>query len=497
MTTNRASKRLLTAVATAAATVAATAGLLGTGTAQAAVTPARPAAQSASTWGKAEEVPGMAKLNRGPQAQVDAMSCTAVGDCTATGEYGDGTGSQAFAVSEVNGTWRTAAELPGTAALNTGNSAGVLSVSCASPGNCGAGGDYSAGSAASPEAFVASQVNGKWGTAEEVPGTAALNAGQDASVTSVSCRSAGNCTAGGYYASSHLHWQAFVVSEQDGSWGTAAEVPGTAALNQGNDARLTQVSCGSAGNCAAVGFYTDSSGRPQGFVASEVNGTWAPAGELSGAAGLDTGTSPIAGLSVSCAAAGNCGAGGYYLSIGGARSEQSFLVSEVNGRWEAAQAVPGIAAGANPEIDSVSCPAAGACVAAGHDTNASGDWQAVTVAERNGRWGRAAALPGQALLGQGSGASVFALSCPAPGDCAAVGSYANSAGQAQAFVAGETGGHWAKATNIPGLARLDKPAGDQDDSFAVSCAAPGQCSAGGYYSDQPTVYTDPFVVSES
>ena len=38
-----------------------------------------------------------------------------------------------------------------------------------------------------------------WGTAEEVPGTAALNAGGNAGVNSVSCPSAGNCSAGGLY----------------------------------------------------------------------------------------------------------------------------------------------------------------------------------------------------------------------------------------------------------------------------------------------------------
>jgi hypothetical protein len=52
-----------------------------------------------------------------------------------------------------------------------------------------------------------------WGTAEEVPGTATLNQGGDAGAESVSCASAGNCTAGGYYTDGSSHSQAFVVSE--------------------------------------------------------------------------------------------------------------------------------------------------------------------------------------------------------------------------------------------------------------------------------------------
>jgi len=37
------------------------------------------------------------------------------------------------------------------------------------------------------QAWVASEAGGRWGRAEEVPGTAALNAGGNAAVTSVSC----------------------------------------------------------------------------------------------------------------------------------------------------------------------------------------------------------------------------------------------------------------------------------------------------------------------
>ena len=51
-----------------------------------------------------------------------------------------------------------------------------------------------------------------WGAAEEVPGTAALNQGGNAGVNSVSCPSAGNCSAGGFYAGPG-GLQAFVVNK--------------------------------------------------------------------------------------------------------------------------------------------------------------------------------------------------------------------------------------------------------------------------------------------
>src|SRR5215471_18784073 len=99
----------------------------------------------------------------------------------------------------------------------------------------------------------------EWGKAIEVPGLAALNAGGTALVVSVSCASAGGCTAGGYYQGGHYHGQAFVVSQRRGRWGTAIEVPGTGAVTPAGNARVVSVSCASAGNCTAGGFYSASS----------------------------------------------------------------------------------------------------------------------------------------------------------------------------------------------------------------------------------------------
>ena len=112
-------------------------------------------------------------------------------------------------------------------------------------------------------------LGGTWGTAEEVPGTAALNKAGGAEISSVSCAAAGNCGAGGDYAGRSGHLQAFVVSEAHGTWGTAEQVPGTAALNKGGDADILSVSCAAAGNCSAGGDYADRSGHLQAFVVSE------------------------------------------------------------------------------------------------------------------------------------------------------------------------------------------------------------------------------------
>jgi hypothetical protein len=60
-----------------------------------------------------------------------------------------------------------------------------------------------------------------------------------------------------------------VVSQAGGTWDQAIEVPGTAALNKGVQAKIISVSCASAGHCSAGGTYTDSSGVIQAFVVSQ------------------------------------------------------------------------------------------------------------------------------------------------------------------------------------------------------------------------------------
>src|SRR5262249_40657292 len=129
------------------------------------------------------------------------------------------------------------------------------------------------GAAAAPrDALAATQVaagtrtaaaGGTWGPAQVVAG--ALNTGGFAQVNSVSCAAAGNCSAGGYYTSSAGPTPAFVVNETNGTWGSVQVVG--AALNI-YAAAVNSVSCPSAGHCSAGGSLTDNSGL-QAMVANE------------------------------------------------------------------------------------------------------------------------------------------------------------------------------------------------------------------------------------
>jgi hypothetical protein len=175
--------------------------------------PTARAVARAATWGTAIEVPGLRALNQGGRASLDSLSCGSPGNCVTVGEYPDAAFHyHAFLAGESNGAWRRAAEVPGTSSLDAGGGTEATSVSCATAGNCAAGLTYTSGTGPQ-QAFVASEANGAWGTAIAIPGLDALNAGGNASVTSVSCATAGTCAAGGTYTGGAGHTEAFVVSQ--------------------------------------------------------------------------------------------------------------------------------------------------------------------------------------------------------------------------------------------------------------------------------------------
>jgi Bacterial Ig-like domain (group 3) len=468
---------------------------------------ARPAAAAAPAWETAQKLAGAPKGDEDGAESGAVLSCSSPGNCAVAGNYGGlagGFSPTAFVANQRNGTWGTVIEVPGLAALNVGNDSGIETLSCASAGNCTAGGDYSPGGTdaggASPafDAFAVTEKAGTWGGATEVPGTAALNTGRSAVVTSVSCWSAGDCTAAGVYApggviSGIVSSQVFVVTEKNGTWGPATGLPGLAALNTGEQGAADSMSCTAGANCAVGGYYTTTSGQQEAFVADESAGAWHPAEEVPGSGALNpNGAAGVYGIS--CASAGNCGAIGYAASNSG----EAFLTSEINGTWRTATAIPGAI---NPL--SISCPSAGNCVAGGSylaGGQPSQGFQAFVMAEHNGTWGALLPVPGLAGLNIGQSAGIESMSCSAPGDCGAGGYYAAKKvtkiakpakraeptkidqpppAPGQAFVVTETDGIWGRAEAVPGSSALAAP--DSTVLYAVSCVSPQACTATGVY----------------
>ena len=445
------------------------------------------------SWGKAIEVPGLATLNKGGNAEVNSVSCARPGICAAGGFYRDADRHrQGFVAVEKNGRWRPAIEVPGLATLNKGGNAEVNSVSCTSRGGCAAGGYYRDGEG-HRQGFVAMERRGRWRQAIEVPGLATLNTGGDVGVTSVSCVSGGGCAAGGFYRDADRHRQGFVVVEKNGWWRRAIEVPGLATLNTGGNAGVASVSCASAGSCAAGGHYRDH-GR-QGFVVVEKNGRWRRALEVPGLGNLNKGGDAQV-FSVSCGAAGSCAAGGGYTEKDYDYDQLAFVAVERHGVWGRATDVPGLRAlysgtDLSPEdyVGSVSCASAGNCAVGGdYGQPYSGGFVA---SENNGAWRRAVNMPD--LLTRI--ADAYSVSCASAASCVAGGDYSDASGGVyQGWVAVERHGRWRKGTEVPGLRALNKGGGAYVGS--VSCPRAGYCAAGGSYADRHG-HSQGFVVSQT
>jgi hypothetical protein len=463
-----------------------------TGFAWAAASTAPSASPVNATWSHPAPVPGVAALIEDGAVVPDvwvamSISCTGPGDCAAGGAYQDVSNDspdtdQAYVVSEVNGTWGNAEAVPGTLALNTAAGAGTTAVSCSSPGNCAAVGYYAylhgKAGAVGVAGFVASQVNGTWQLAQPVRALSSrasfseMTAVSCAPATTAAARSAGpNCVAVGVSRLAKPGSVGFVLADANGTWGTARAVPGLPATAPGS--AVTAVSCALPGSCAIGGYYHDTSGRQQVFVANEVNGAWRKAQRVPDAAALNEGDTGTLN-SVSCPAAGACVAAGTYRTNG--NQGELFVVREVAGRWQGAIQLPGsgkLITYLGSTIGEVSCTSAATCEVGGTLQTGKSTTRGFLAAETNGRWDLY-------VLPDGAGSTITGLSCPAPGYCAAGGQRLNSPSPtsfpASMMVIDEVAGHWGKTVSLD---NAYIGATNTISIYGISCAAPRSCGAVG------------------
>jgi hypothetical protein len=178
--------------------------------------------------------------------------------------------------------------------------------------------------------------------------------------------------------------------------------------------------------------------------------------------------------SVSCGAPGNCAAGGSFTQAGD--GVLGFVASEHGGVWGRAIPAPSLdPLITSSTIRSVSCGAPGNCVAGGSFTPSGGLGTAFVVSEVNGRWGTALVVPNIANLSKGGLSDVNGVSCPTAGNCVVVGGF-DAGGITQPYVAEERGGSWGQAQVAGGLDGI---------TFAflksVACASVGNCAAAGSF----------------
>lgn len=319
-------------------------------------------------------------------------------------------------------------------------------------------------------------------------------------LAALSCASAGNCSSIGTYDDALSDSQGLLVTETNGIWGPGveAQLPAGAAdvpLKTSNGGGLVDIACPAAGDCIAIGRYTDYTGIDHGVLLNETRGTWRrgtravlPANAVP-ARKTKNGITDDLGLSaVACSSVGNCIAVGNYET--NAEVWEGLILPETDGKWgralEAPLPVGAPVAGQNSVLLSVTCSPAGTCAAAGDYVDAFGHEQALLVSGSGRNWTAATSPPAPADADSDPNIIPSSISCPVVGECAAVGTYVNPLQNSLGLLLSESHGTWEPGAGItlPAGAAPTTTVGDQTVVMSsVACPQAGACTAVGWYFD--------------
>ncbi len=444
-------------------------------------------------------------LNFGDNANAQSTSCPSSGHCTAAGYFYDvNEHSQAFVADQSSGVWHGAIEIG--AAFNIGHYASLESVSCSSAGNCVAGGFFS-DALSHQQAMVLSEHDGHWGDPVNV--TATMNISGQADMYRVSCATDASCVAVGWVGVGANEYQSVIMEKKNGLWGAPFEV--ATVLNAQKYGYLQTVSCPTAGNCSAGGVYTDAQGNSQVFAISQVNGFWGS--PLTLLAGLNTGGSAFPNQ-ISCSTNANCSMVGSF-SQDPTGVSQGFGIDEVNGQWKSPHDLTStVNLGGRAAANSVSCTSPGNCVSGGYFSNllaphvisshrgpaslarllhpreqSNISHEAFIAVESHGVWANSTRVAH--ALNVGMDAQVTSLSCVDASNCLVGGYYRDRMTFRQVFALTEVAGVWHDATELLGVQNI----GGNAEAVTTACSLSGYCVLGGYYGD---TLLDPqaFVISK-
>ena len=244
---------------------------------------------------------------------------------------------------------------------------------------------------------------------------------------------------------------------------------------------LFTTTCVAAGSCTAGGNL-GGAGRPlEPMVATQSHGRWSRGIPLLLPA--NAAAQPYAQVSgLACHSIGNCVAVGDY-QYGRSGSLQAFIAIESRGRWARAftPRLPANAASpSSDQLEAVTCTSSGSCDAVGTYQDSAGNAQTMVVAKPpSGPWGQATEIASPPNAAANPDALMTGIACLAPGSCVAVGNYSVSASQFAAMGAVEVRGAWHRATQIA-LPRGAIP-GTFTAITSISCPTASQCLGVGQY----------------
>ena len=336
------------------------------------------------------------------------VQCFSIGNCAALGNtYWQG-GSAPFFVKESSGVWGSPVVIPG---FDAGQG---LTLACSNSENCVMGGTYQS------NAIVDAEVNGVWGTAQQINST---DGSTPTTIASATCPSIGHCTVGGSGYLPGTGTIAFVAEFTNGGWGNTLDLStnllnapyyGSTSTPVTNSAKVVVVNCPSVGNCYAGGTYStglhyQSSGDVNyEFLATETNGVWSQAVDF-GPHGSMVGSIQYIECErfTSCTIAGQIGTPAGYTS-----AYTGFVTSLTDGVWSTPVLPVNVVS-----FQSFSCSSVGNCVA-----SADGS----LLLETAGVWGS----PQDISQPLGTSKGLIAAGCGPDGSCAAVGDIGSGSQQA-------------------------------------------------------------------
>jgi hypothetical protein len=415
------------------------------------------------------------------------VACPSALGCVATGNYRTAKGGHLLAIVERGGKWATQLTPAGVS---------IVSLACPWLGHC-----VGTRGVGERKTYLLTQSGRTWQSAAvALPGDASSTPWPD--LASVSCGAPGDCAAVGAYEIPDFA-KPLVVTESGGTWsaGTEPQPPANAATIRDRDIstpgnRLSLVACPSAGNCTAVGTYTarNATAGEYPWALEETAGHWGSGDAAKLPADANTqgqsergGTAPFFGFTgLSCPSAGNCTAvGGYW---GKTDLEQGLILTERNGTWSRGTRAP-LPSGAVPDsepnefnspIASVSCAAPGDCAAVGsYVLEPGGKPHGLLLTERGGAW-KASALVLPAGANASGGVSLSSVTCPSAGNCVAIGYYA-SHGKTHGLIVRERGGEWGRGVNAALPANAASASRWHTFLNAVSCSSASRCAVVGSY----------------
>jgi hypothetical protein len=371
----------------------------------------------------------------------------------------------------------------------------LLGVFCTSAANCWAVGDHNDGTVGLNE--ILHLTGQKWRPVS-VPSPGGTAKGASSELTAVRCTSAKDCwavgaykTVGAGFANQALHWNGK-------SW-KAVPVPSPGGKGRTGLNFLLDVSCVAADNCWSVGefaTFTSSSEITQNLVLHWTGKKWfktsvpEPAGTKDGRGNELT--------SVRCASASDCWAAGQDGTAAGilaaarptaSSKVKSFFVNEMlhwNGqKWTNTQ-VPnpgGTKNGSTSVVNGLSCTAPADCWAAGSFGSFNDSHFVNEVLHWTGRKWFKASVPNPAGTGANANNQLNAIFCVAAGNCWAAGTDGIALGGDPSF--GEML-HWNGAKWSPSA--VPNPAGTGPNSttrlHSIRCVSAANCWAVG--SEQPS-----------